>query len=280
MGREGGENGRGRKGRGEETKQTHPAGQAATRPQAGDCGSPDGRRAAAPCSQRAEPTGAQHLRARPAPRGARFRRPVRPRGAERDSGEPRRTCHALTASPVPPGVRGDSSRPRPSTRGRCPRAPSPSPPRPPPPDAAAGDEDTNRVQESTRRGRPRLAAAPLRALPSLRTAELPGARRLSPVRPTPRPGLARPPPGPAPASARALPAFRLAAPCRLGGTRRARPGPEGRGRKKARSPPVLWRHGGQTLPIGSRPARAPDATPRVRGGKERLRAPPPPGLQR
>lgn len=175
MGREGGENGGGRKGRGEEeTKQTHPAGQAATRPQAGDCGSPDGRRAAAPCSQRAEPTGAQHLRARPAPRGARFRRPrrpARPRGAERDSGEPRRTCHVLTASPVPPGARGDSSRPRPSTRGRCPSAPpSPSPPRPPPPDAAAGDEDTNRVQESTRRGRPRLAAAPLRALPSLRTA--------------------------------------------------------------------------------------------------------------
>lgn len=242
-GREERTEGGGRKGRGEEeTKQTHPAGLVATRPQAGDCGSPDGRRAAAPCSQRAEPTGAQHLRARPAPRGARFRRPrrpARPRGAERDSGEPRRTCHALTASPVAPGARGDSSRPRPSTRGRCLLAPSPSPPRPPPPDAAAGDEDTNRVQESTRRGRPRLAAAPLRALLSLRTAELPGARRLSPVRPTPRPGLARPPPGPAPALARALPAFRLAAPCRLGGTRRARLGPEGRGRKKARSPPVL-----------------------------------------
>lgn len=115
----GGENGGGRKGRGEEeTKQTHPASEAASQPRARDSGSPDGSRAAAPCSRRSEPTSTQHLQAHPAPRGARFRRPpgttrrgqsarprgarACPRGAEADTPGPRREA---------PGTRGGSSRP-------------------------------------------------------------------------------------------------------------------------------------------------------------------------
>jgi hypothetical protein len=106
----GGENGGGRKGRGEEeTKQTHPAGEAASQPPAGNSRSPDRRTAAAPCSQRTEPTSTQHLQARPAPRRARFRRapgtarrgqPAPPRGAKRVSGEPRQTRPGHSGRPA------------------------------------------------------------------------------------------------------------------------------------------------------------------------------------
>lgn len=106
-------------------------------------------------------------------------------------------------SRVPPGTRGSSSRPK--LREHPALHPRPLPTRAlhftaltPPRDSAAVDEDTNRAQSGTRCCLPQVAAAPLRARPSLSTTQHPGARRLGPGQPTPRPCLARPPPCPAP----------------------------------------------------------------------------------
>lgn len=132
-------------------------------------------------------------------------------------GHARATAGAPRAdSRVPSRTRGRQSRPR--LRAHPALHPRPLPTHAlhftaltPPHDTAAVDEDTNRAQESTRCCLPRVAAAPLRARPSLSTTQHPAARQLGPGQPTPRPCLARPPPCPAPTVARAPSAFRLAA---------------------------------------------------------------------
>lgn len=124
-----------------------------------------------PARPHAAPASAE-LQAQPAV-GSRLRHA----GPSVSAGSRGRHARATAGAPradsrVPPGTRGSSSRPR--LRAHPALHPRPLPTRAlhftaltPPHDSAAVDEDTNRAQSSTRCGLPRVAAAPLRARPSL-----------------------------------------------------------------------------------------------------------------
>lgn len=148
----------------------------------------------------------------------------------------------------------------PSRRGGGGRGYEPGPGEHTPRSASAGGRTPPRAPFPPHRRAPRRAAA-----------------QPSPAHSAPRPRPAATRPRPRVGSCASRLPIGCAVPIGRDPASEARAG--GAGAEEGALPASFVTSRGQTLPIGSRPARAPDATPRGQG-KERLRAPPPPIPQR